>query len=136
MSDNRITEEEKAQILLIAGVDKINNTKVTRDQAVEIARLLNESERLDELFSRNSEDNFELNLLINSLRFYRVLDIIHKNEFGGLSRHAKNIATETMHNAVTEEDRARGLREMNAAYSLGRGDIGGAFRSLNYFQDR
>jgi hypothetical protein len=140
MSDKRITEEEKVQIFLIAGVDKITDSKVTRDQATEIARVLDEPNRIRELLVRNKADMFDLNLLINSLRFYRVSDIYQKeritNELEVLSRHAKNIATGTLNNAVTEDDRLRGQREMNAAAALGSGDVSGAFRCLNYFQDR
>ena len=140
MSDKRITEEEKAQILMIAGVDKITYSKVTREQAKEIARILDEPDRMNELLANNKEDMFDLNTLINSLRFYSVSNIYRKecitNELGLLARHAKNIATGTLNNAITYEDRARGHREMNAAAALGKGDISGAFSSLNYFQDR
>jgi hypothetical protein len=143
MSDKRITEEEMVRVLLIAGVDKITDSKVTRSQAEEIARVLDEPDRLHELLMRNRGDMFDLNCLLNSLRFYRISDIYQKEHISNdlrandsWARHAKNIATETLNNAVTEEDRARGQREMNAANALGRGDIDGAFRSLNYFQDR
>ncbi len=140
MSDKRINEEEMVQVLLIAGVDKITDSKVTRAQAEEIARVLDEPDRLHELLVRNGGDMFDLNCLINSLRFYRISDIHKKeritNELGGWAQHAKNIASSTLNNAVTEQDRARGQREMNAANALGNGDISGAFRSLNYFQDR
>ncbi len=69
MSDKRINEEEMVQVLLIAGVDKITDSKVTRAQAEEIARVLDEPDRLHELLVRNGGDMFDLNCLINSLRF-------------------------------------------------------------------
>ncbi len=49
---------------------------------------------------------------------------------------ASQIAAETVRTATTDEERARGQRETNAANALARGDIAGAFRSMSYFHDR
>jgi hypothetical protein len=126
----RCTKEEETEIFRYL-VTETYNVKINREQAIEVARILNEKvdmRQLDTLL-HNEEHLVSLNSWINVFRFIR----FKENVLVGL---AYSIATETMKNAVTEDDKARGEREMKTANALAKGDIDVAFSSMNYFLDR
>jgi acylphosphatase len=101
--------------------------------------MLNEVERMNKFaWLKERGDLIDLNGWINSLRFHRVevASIEERNRISALAQYARSIAQQTINTASNQEDIDRGTREMNAASALGRGDIGAAFRSLDYFRDR
>lgn len=49
---------------------------------------------------------------------------------------ARSIAMNSMRNATSEEEIQQATREMNAAEALSKGNVGDAFRCLDYFRDR
>jgi hypothetical protein len=122
----RCTKEEEEQIFHFIKTDTYH-VMIDKEQALEVARILKEEVNMDMLNRLlKYNDKINLNSWINGFRF--------KNT--GLAQLASSIAANTRQTAITDEDRARGERETNAAAALTRGDIDGAFRSLNYFLDR
>jgi hypothetical protein len=130
----RCSHTEEQQILKLVAANNFN-TKISKEQALEVARILNEEVDMEKLNLQLNYGNGKviLNSWMNMLRYQRIL---RNNEPSPLTGLATKIAAETVQSATTDEERARGQRETNAARALGRGDIDGAFRSLNYFLDR
>jgi hypothetical protein len=116
----RCTKEEEEQIFDFIKTDTYH-VIIDKEQALEVARILKEEVNMDNHLLKNGKIN--LNSWINVFRLKKL----------GL---AHLVAANTRQTAITDEDRARGERETNATEALTRGDIDGAFRSLNYFLDR
>jgi hypothetical protein len=138
-SEKRINENEKNEILRICNCDDIQGVKIEWEKAEEIAVMLGEVERMNKFkWLKDKNELLDLNGWINTLRFYQVelYSMQQHNRRNDLAQHARHIAEDTIKNAITQEDREQGTREMNAAAALGRGDIDTAFRSLDYFRDR
>ena len=144
---SRCTESEQKQIFDLINSDGDYNVKITKEQALQIAEILQEEvdhEKLDRLVEYG-KGKVLLNSWINGLRFYRIKkktdeenhkNQIKKKQLAGMAEYATALAANTVQHATTDEERARGQRETNAAAALTSGDISGAFRSLSYFQDR
>ena len=129
ISDKRVNETEMAEILRIVGNNKIQGVKIEWEKAEEIAVMLNEVNRMNQFkWLKDNGELIDLNSWINTLRFHHVA-------ISSLAKHPKRDES-TVPTETTQEDIDRSTREMNAVESLNRGDIDGAFRSLDYFRDR